>query len=191
MKELKAVGSWDIEECDDLAIVGDLKALYEESFRIYQEVLYALDPMECYTPLSAKLVEVASRVLQLADFDIHLGQDNIDDSLRVTNAADAILHSEIRRIWREDSKGSNNNYRLEVEDLTLDELYALATGPSYLSGLSESNQKLARDKLAWDISPAKMHDVLLLTKAKLRALMAMNALDQDVRKLQRSQGKKP
>ena len=192
----------DMADDPDLGVLRNLHKRAGDEHRALAETLAAVyaddDPAlntagrvklaaRLVTPKLEELAAVATRELDQVDARIGQEEAELAKSLKPTDPATGALHSDIRGYWLAESQKPSTTRSLispiitgEIDD---DTLFAVATAPAYMSGISPRLHEQARELLAQRLAPDRARRITALKVGKQRAVMALSALDGVVKRL--------
>lgn len=195
-------GKW--EEPEELADDEDLRAvraLHQRARERFGEILETIkqvssddDPSlnaagrlkiaaKVIEPKLLHLADVAKREVARVDEAIASEHEQIDRAMKPGDPSDIAVQGDIRRHWQTMSAEARTSRAILTKDMDTTTLQALATGPAYLSGLSDTLQARIRAELARRVAPERVKRAEALTVGKARAIQALTALDRRANRL--------
>lgn len=188
-------GRWDDANDDGDADVATLHALHDSAVAAFGDLVDTLhsvaeddDPSlnaggrlkiaaRIVEPKLNALAERASVEVDRVAGEIERELAAMDEAARTRDAADAMLHDGIRRHWLAMDAAARAAQCQFADRLDDDSLRALATGPAYLSGLTDKQQARLRTELAGRVAPERMQRVNRLRRGLALVAQATSALD--------------
>lgn len=188
-------GKWDDPNEDGDADVAALQALHESAVAAFGDLMDTLhsvaeddDPSlnaggrlkiaaRIVEPKLNGLAERAAAEVERVAAEIEREVSAVEHATRVRDAADAVLHDGIRRHWQGLDAGARAAQVVMVDQLDTATLQALATGPAYLSGLTDTQQGRLRTELARRVAPERVARVNRLRHGLALVAQATSALD--------------
>lgn len=133
-------------------------------------------------PRLNSLATLAERELATVDKRLDAERSDLDKAMGATDPSIAPMLDSIRRHW--EGKGDAWRSKQTAAPASLDDatLHALATGPAYLTGLSDEQQARVREEWGNRRAPDTLRRIAALERGRAAALHALSALDKKANK---------